>query len=61
MTLDMDVAEWLHAMADAHYGGDVQLALNECLRALLVAEQAKPFDPWATVSHLARSRAPGRR
>lgn len=55
LRLDDDVAVVLHRLADERYDGDVQSAMNDCLRAILFAE-LKPDDPWAAISHLAQSR-----
>lgn len=58
--LDLDVAEYLHQIADAYYDGDVEQAMNACIRAVMAAEKA-PDDPWAGISQQAASRAPRRR
>lgn len=47
--LDRNVAVWLHRVADEHYGGDVERAMNEALRAMMMAE-ANPEDPWAAIN-----------
>lgn len=47
--LDRTVAVWLHKIADEHYGGDVEKAMNEALRAMMAAE-ANPEDPWAAIN-----------
>lgn len=57
--LALDVAEYLHKIADAYYDGDVEMAMNACIRAVMAAEQA-PNDPWAGISQQAASRAPRR-
>lgn len=57
--LDRDVAEWLHRIADEHFNGDVEKAMNTCLNALMKAEE-KPDDCWAAITSLAASRAPRR-
>jgi hypothetical protein len=56
LRLDDDVARVLHHIADQRFGGDVQTAMNDCLRAILLAE-LKPDDPWAAIMAQARSRA----
>ncbi len=53
--LDMDVATWLHEQADRHYGGNVELALNETLRAVK-ARMTNPGDLWAMSRHQVQSR-----
>lgn len=51
-----DVAEFLHDLADKEFGGDVELAMNESIRAIMVAMQ-EPDNPWAAVSWQARRKA----
>lgn len=52
------MALWLHTLADKYYDGDLQRAMNACLRAVMVAE-AQPDDPWAAVSWQAQDRSRG--
>lgn len=56
LTLDVDVAQWLHELADKDYAGDVGQAMNESLRAMMIAMR-EPADPWGAVSAQARWRA----
>jgi hypothetical protein len=58
--LSEQVRHWLQADADANYGGDAVKAAYAILEAAFVAAQ-NPDDPWAGLTHLARSRAGGRR
>lgn len=60
LRLDDDVALVLHDIAERRFGGDVQMALNEELRAILLAE-LKPDDPWAAIGYQAVSREQFRR
>lgn len=53
--MDEDVAQFLHDLADLHYEGNVEKAMNESLRAVMIAMRT-PEDPWAGVSWQARSR-----
>jgi hypothetical protein len=57
--LDLDVAEWLHMIADKHYDGDFETALNDALRAVM-SRETPPKDPWATITMMNRMRAAGR-
>lgn len=54
--LDEDIAVFLHELADREFGGDVELAMNDCLRAIMDA-MAQPNDPWAAVGGQARRKA----
>lgn len=56
LRLDDDVDRWLQELADRDFGGDAQLALNESLRAVMVAMR-EPQDPWAAVTWQARRKA----
>lgn len=61
--LSSDNAVWLHAIADKHYGGDVEKALNSLLsytKAMLTPPHNAPAS-WTALETLARSRAAGRR
>lgn len=53
--LDPDVARWLHLQADKHYAGDVERALNEAIRTVML-QVAEPGNPWAALQHQLRSR-----
>ncbi len=54
--LDEDVSQFLHELADREFEGDVQMAMNETIRAMQVA-MTKPQDPWASVSWQAGRKA----
>ncbi len=54
--LDEDVAQFLHDLADREFGGDVEAAMNDCLRAMMAA-MTPPSDPWGAVGFQARSKA----
>lgn len=56
--LDRDLAVWLHELAVTRFDGDVERAMNNCIRAVMIAE-AQPDDPWAAVSWQAQSRSAG--
>lgn len=56
LRLDDDVAELLHEIAGQSFDGDVNLAMNECLRAILKAEKV-PEDAWAAIGIRARAKA----
>lgn len=58
MWLDRKVAVWLHEVADQYYGGNVETAMNEALKAVMKAEQ-NPEDRWAAISWQAASRRRG--
>lgn len=57
LELDRDVAVWLHVVADRHYGGDVQQAMNDSLAALMLAERDPAVGAWTSIEHLAKFRA----
>lgn len=56
MWLDEDLAVWLRQVAVIHYDGDLERAMNNCLRAVMLAEKT-PDDPWAGVTWRAQSRS----
>lgn len=72
--LDEDVAAWLHAEADAYFGGNVENAMNHHLRLAMTRQQYwrslppdpdgnAPRDPWerlqATLPPVDRRKPPG--
>lgn len=58
MWLDREVAVWLHKLANEHYRGNVQTAMNEALKAIMKMEQ-NPEDRWKAISWQAASRRRG--
>lgn len=46
--LDKDVADWLVVIADRHFAGDRDMAMNEMLRVVMEIWK-KPNDLWAGV------------
>lgn len=53
--LELDVAQFLHEEADLHYDGDVSVALNTIMRAVIKLSQ-NPEDPWAFIDKRMRTR-----
>ncbi len=58
LSLDRDVAVWLHILADRDYDGDMRLALNEMLRVVMAQSQG-PGEPWAALERRHRGRVQG--
>jgi hypothetical protein len=61
--LHRDVAQWLHALADAKFQGDVEAALNATVRSVM-NQQREPrpqdqvsADPWGDL--IPNQRPPG--
>lgn len=55
--LDEDVTDWLYALADQDYGGDVELALNEALHVVMEVSIGRE-DPWAAIERRQAGRLP---
>jgi hypothetical protein len=58
--LDLDVAAWLHEVADKYFAGSVQLALNEMLRVPMAMSQ-KPDDRWVGLEAKKKAHEAGER